>query len=272
MIHLYAEHLLNIRTLSVQAVLPTVSNKETKATLSADGSILTLTHEGESASIKLPINLSPNRPSKVILTIPAVPSRELSFRIQLEEKEGAVDGVLSNCTHSETGNVVPWTANSLSHDTEICCNCCGNVLVERGNVREWKDLPSEGWAEMMEFWHCHKPDEPHLDAHLDSKKGYTANSRLALESGVGMVDVADFLLAAEDCQNLVVGWPSLSLPSPLFPITFLKYASKQTDKKRTGALAPQGNFHGRQSGYNESKIEPTRANPESTSRKRRFIW
>ena len=215
MIHLYVEHLLNIRTLSIQAALSTVSNKETKARISADASILTLTHEGESASIKLPINLSPNRPSNITLTIPAVPSRELTFRVELEEKEGAANGVLGNGRETEDGNVVPWTASTLTDQTEVRCASCNSILVERGSIQSWKDLPSEGWAEMMDFWHCHKPDEPHPHDHDHAKKGYSASSRLALEAGTCLTDVMDFLCVAQDCQNIKVSLCSLLLSRPV---------------------------------------------------------
>ena len=243
MIHLYAEHLLNIRTLSIQAVLSTVSSKETKATLSADGKTLTLTHQGESASIKLPINLSPNKQSNITLTIPAVPSRQLSFRVNLEEKEGVANGCFRN-GDVDDANVIPWTADQLTTETEVCCRSCGSVLVKRGKIQSWKDLPSEGWAEMMDFWHCHKPHEPHdHDSHSEVKKGYAADSQLALESGVGIVDPMDFLFVAEDCKNVTVGTDFPFRSCSIFPHT-LTSALSWGQFKRTGTLAPEGNVHG----------------------------
>lgn len=204
MIHLYVEHLLNIRTLSIQANLTTVSNKETNATLSADGKILSLTHEGESASITLPIVLSPSRASTVTLTIPAVPSKTLTFRVQLEEKESQLNGntPLNNAS-ADQANVIPWMSDSLGVETQILCRECRTVLVGKDIPRIWKDLPSEGWAEMMEFWHCHKPHEPH-DAGSHVKKGYAADAKVALDVGVGMVDPLDVLLAPGDCSNVEV--------------------------------------------------------------------
>ena len=213
MIHLYIEHLLNIRTLSIQASLSTVSNKETKATLSADSKILTLSHEDETASIQLPINISPNKQSNVRFTIPAIPSKELSFRVQLEEKPGVQNGALSNGDH-DNGNLVPWDADSLTAETQVCCASCSAVVVERGKVQSWKALPSQGWAEMMEFWHCHKPHEPRDHAKGEMKKGYAADSKLVVERGVGLVDLVDFIFAEEDCSNVTVSRIS-SLDSPL---------------------------------------------------------
>ena len=217
MIHLYTEHLTNIRTLSIQASLSTVSNKETKATLSADGNILTITHEDETGSVKLPINLSPNKQGNIKLPIPAVPSRELTFRVQLEEKEGVPSGATSNGASItlENNNVVPWTADSMGDQTEVYCRDCGCTLVERGKIHVWKDLPSEGWAEMMEFWHCHKPNEPHAHDHYQPRKGYAGGSQLAFEAGVGLVDIMDFLFVVGDCKNVKVSY-NLLFPSTSF--------------------------------------------------------
>ncbi|KAF2159144.1 hypothetical protein M409DRAFT_30428 [Zasmidium cellare ATCC 36951] len=198
-IHLYAEHLVNIRTLSLQASLSTISSHQTKATLSADGNTLTLSHEGEVASIKLPIQV-PGGHNDATLTIPAAPTKDLSFRVSLQEKSGA-DGLLTNGAHEDT-HVIPWTATALTPETEIACKSCNAIIIRRGRVKIWKDLPSENWAEMMDFWHCHRPHVPHDHGKEPPQKGYSADSRLALKSGVGMVDPVDFVLAAEDCENI----------------------------------------------------------------------
>ncbi|KAK4507738.1 hypothetical protein PRZ48_001473 [Zasmidium cellare] len=204
-IHLYAEHLVNIRTLSLQASLSTVSNHQTKATLSADGNTLRLSHEGEVASIKLPIRV-PGGHNDATLTIPAAPTKDLSFRVSLQEKSGA-NGLLTNGTHEDT-HVIPWTATALTAETEIACKSCNAVIIRRGQVKVWKDLPSENWAEMMDFWHCHRPHVPHDHGNGALQKGYSADSRLALESGVGMVDPVDFVLTAEDCENITTSTSS----------------------------------------------------------------
>lgn len=204
MIHLYAEHLLNIRTLSIQASLSTVSSRETKATLSADGNILTLLHDGERASITLPVTL-PGDHSDATLTIPAAPTKDLSFRLQVQEKQGST-GLLSN-GQADDGVIDPWTAGSLTPTTEVNCAKCNTTFIPRGRIQQWKDLPSEGWAEMMDFWHCHKPDVPHdhdQDNTAGHNKAYSASGKLAIESGVGLVGALDFVFAAEDMQNVEV--------------------------------------------------------------------
>lgn len=249
-IHLYIEHLLNIRTLSIQATLPTSSTRTTRATISADKAILSLSHDGETASIKLPINISPNQESTISLEIPPVPQKQLSFRVQLEEKD---DAELINGRERDDSIVTPWTADQLTLETEISCKACSSVLVERGRIKEWKDLPSEGWAEMMDFWHCHKPDHPDgLHAHGTNggiKKGYTADSRLALESGIGMVDAMNFVFFAEDCSHVKVGLLVSHflrlLRTPRFPVTRAAHTpSFFTDQKEPALLRLRANLHG----------------------------
>ena len=204
-IQLYAELLLNIRTVSFIASLRSEHNHETKATLSADGESITLTHEGESASIRLPTKISGG--GSAALALPATPAKELTLRLQLEEK---APGLLkySDFGNFNTENVVPWDAASLTDTVQIQCGKCGNVLVPRDAIHEWKDLPNENWAEMMDFWHCHKPDEHHdHDSEDDASahKGYAAGNKLTAASGVGFVDTMYFLFAPKDCSGTQVG-------------------------------------------------------------------
>jgi hypothetical protein len=201
-LHIYAEHLINIRTLTIQSTLPSPSNETTACTLSAHGHVLTLTHQGETASIALPVAVPAHASTSII--IPTIPTKDLSFRVRLE-----YDDTLQDRQSSET--IIPWTAASLSHTVGLRCKNCRAVILPQGKIQTWKDLPSEGWAEMMEFWHCHKPNEPHNHEQQTDKKGYSAESKLAITPSVGLVNATSFILAAADCDNIKVG-ELISLP------------------------------------------------------------
>lgn len=194
---LYAEHLFNIHAISIQAVLPSPSNKETCATISTDGSSLTLAHNGHVASIKLPAAVPKGR-TTAALPIPEAPCERMSFRVQLQQATLA-DG------SQEVESIVPWTAAALNADTELSCMHCQQIVLARGKVLTWKNLPSENWAEMMDFWHCHRPHVAHDHDRDPPTKGYSVDSTLALNPGIGMVDPVDFVLASKDCGNLKVG-------------------------------------------------------------------
>lgn len=203
-IHLYAEHLVNIRTLSIQISLATPSNDSTEAHISTDGQTLSCSHEADIARIQLPAHVAGNSGADV-LKLPSSTWKEASFRFKIDESAGPHDHFNALQTAE---SIIPWTATSLSNDFEIRCKTCSAVLVRRGRIDSWKDLPSENWAEMMDFWHCHRPDVPHSHDHTHAnvpRKGYSADSTLSLVPGVGMIDPVDFLFVPQDCDNLTVG-------------------------------------------------------------------
>ncbi|TKA71632.1 hypothetical protein B0A55_07567 [Friedmanniomyces simplex] len=210
MVHLYAEHLQNIRTLSIQASLATTSNQETKATLCAKRDFLTLEHEGEKATIRLPVSLGSH--SDVTLIIPAPPTKDLTFRLNIEERPDAAGALSNGVPSSEI--ILPWIASDFTPETAVSCATCQTDLVRRGQVQQWKDLPSEGWAEMMDFWHCHKPDEPHGHSNEADNvgRGFAASSKLVARPGIGLVGPMDFLLAAGDCPELELQSASVLCP------------------------------------------------------------
>jgi hypothetical protein len=207
-ITLYAELLLNIRTISLFASLRTHHSRETKAKLSSDGNSITVSHEGKTATIHMPFNVKGGGDAE--LSLPShPPSKEITLRLQLEEKDGS-DLLGSLQGEERRANIVPWDGAWLDKETrvEVRCKSCDHVIVPQGTIGQWKDLPNENWAEMMDFWHCHKPDEHHLHdhAHEDAmgQKGYAAGNRLRATQGLGFVDLTSFLLKDEDCEGAQV--------------------------------------------------------------------
>jgi ubiquitin-protein ligase E3 D len=230
-IHLYAEHLLHIRALTLIATLSTHSTALTRAVLSADGSSLTLSHEDASATIVLPTQIQGG--GDAALELPQQRAKELQLRLMLEEK---ADGFLEGPGPVvDEGNWVPWAAPELEGKCgEVRCGACGEALVRMGRkalgdkslgsgdvgaekiVVEWKDLPNENWAEMMDFWHCHKPP-PVEEAEDDAadQKGYAAGNKLRASDGVGFVDLESFLFSEVDCEGVEVRSSEDNVPNSL---------------------------------------------------------
>jgi hypothetical protein len=204
-LHIYAEHLVHIRTLSIQASLTSTSNSSTKASICADGKTLLLTHTGENARLVLPAYV----PASLVdteLRISQDTSKDLNFRIPLGDSANSLSDSEQpkHFIPGDDDNTAPWSARVLNSHVQISCSQCQTIVTERGSIKLWKDLPSENWAEMMDFWHCHRPHVPH-DVQSALKKGYAADSKLALLPGVGMVDHGHFVLHSDDCRNLEVG-------------------------------------------------------------------
>ncbi|KAJ5780681.1 hypothetical protein N7457_005841 [Penicillium paradoxum] len=239
-LYLHAEFLPNIRqitlyvslpgTAALQGIRPEVQLSESRKAVTVS---LPKPFENVTETIKLPARVNEASRRALKSSAPAAKSDshsaesasyDFSFRMQIDPE----DEVLAP-QDELIDDFVPWTAEEMSSSTRIRCRGCGNVFLDPSipDSHEqpdkdfagwvWKDLPSGNWAEMMDFWHCHKPD-PHEDHDKDEKdsalkiedqtaqtKGYGAESHVVAISGTVLVDVATFLLAEGDCTGLRKG-------------------------------------------------------------------
>lgn len=236
-LYLHAELLPNIRQITLyisfnthpalDAIHPKVQISESRKSVTVS---LPEPFHNVTEVIKLPARVSDT--TRLILNTDSASSKlpeltgvshEHSFRMQIDPN----DPVLVTPKDAMMDDYVPWTAADMSTRTRIRCRACGAAFLTTPSDRitehrtqnsflgwKWKDLPSGNWAEMMDFWHCHKPD-PHEDkptpdamAVLKSEdriaqlKGYGATSRMEATPGVVLIDVATFLLAESDCVGL----------------------------------------------------------------------
>ncbi|OJJ99297.1 hypothetical protein ASPACDRAFT_120569 [Aspergillus aculeatus ATCC 16872] len=179
--------------------------------------------------------------------------RESSFRMQVAAADDDTGnqtngtGLLAGRGGDEelVGGFVPWRAPDMRPGTRVRCRGCEGVVLDQparsAGGWVWKDLPSGNWAEMMDFWHCHKPDpegghnhgdgegkgegdgEGGLDAGEQQQqqqgakadgggrsedpnatvKGYGAANQVVATVGTILVDVATFLVAVEDCLGVM---------------------------------------------------------------------
>ncbi len=202
-IYLYAELLIHIRQLTLHASLHTEKNEDTKILLSFDKKTITALHDGEAASIYLPTRIS----GTADITFPLKRQTDLSAKLQIEDMHQ-----LEQAIEASTTIEVPWTASRLTKNRFVSCKACANQILQPGRIKEWKDLPSENWADLMDLWFCHKPHETQSDDTLSAEsKGFSAKSTLGLAPGVGLVDLLSFLLHPEDCPEVTVSSLSLLL-------------------------------------------------------------
>ncbi|KAJ5336855.1 hypothetical protein MYU51_006053 [Penicillium brevicompactum] len=238
-LHLYAELLPNIRQITIYVSLPESAafdeirpNVQLSESRKAITVSLPAPFQDITETMKLPARAS--YPSKRDLETQGANrfvktsggNREFSLRVHVDDN----DEVLAP-RDELIDDFVPWTADKMSGSTRIRCRHCDQHFLgslsaststsdqdeENNESWIWKDLPSGNWAEMMDFWHCHKPD-PHEGHEKDEKetalriedetahtKGYGADSQVVAISGTVLVDVATFLLAESDCIGLEKG-------------------------------------------------------------------
>ncbi|KGO69948.1 Ubiquitin-conjugating enzyme E2C-binding protein [Penicillium italicum] len=243
-LYLHAEFLPNIRQITLYVSLPGTAifdgirpDVQLSESRKAVTVCLSKPFEHVTETIKLPARVN-DASRRVLKTTPGPapksdsngtgdPSYDFSFRMQVDPDEEALaprDELIDE--------FAPWTAEEMSSSTRIRCRECEHVFLDSSLISEsvdqrtgeshtpgwiWKDLPSGNWAEMMDFWHCHKPD-PHEGHDKDEKasaleieeqtaqtKGYGAESHVVAIPGTVFVDVATFLLAEADCIGLKKG-------------------------------------------------------------------
>lgn len=194
----YAELLPNIRSISLLVSLATPAGHSTHVALNPASASATLHHNANSTSLALP---APANPGPLQLIVKATPgSSALSCRLPLASASPPAPA---------SDNYAPWSAPSLSalspSSVSFYCRGCGAEVIAPGCINTWKDLPSGNWADMMDFWHCHKP-------HDDGKKGadqegvgkYAAFGKgFVVERGTGLVDRGHFLFSSRDCEGAV---------------------------------------------------------------------
>lgn len=208
-ISIYAELLPNIRQVSVGAALPSPPDATTFAEVVDQGRRLRIHHKGCSEVVDLPAPVT----KSAALAVPKAAGSELGWRLPVSIAEASA---LRSAPESQA---VPWSSVDLKTGSPIICRECGSGLVRSGQIKSWQDLPSENWAEMMEFWHCHKPhDHGSPEDERLANRGYGANSTITARPGVGFVDITLFMLSESDCNNLLVSlvkYPAVAAPLPL---------------------------------------------------------
>lgn len=227
-ISLHAELLPNIRQLTLHVSLPNsiseIDIRESTITLSESCravTVFTLHQDVELVeTLKLPVKVTDVSRRNLSFAghrvdIGGVESKaqtaEYSFRLQVDPNDTGPK--ISNQVLQED-DYVPWTANDMSSCVTLHCRFCERMIVDTASKADtsswqWKDLPSGNWAEMMDFWHCHKPDvhpddkegQKDIETQNASVKGYGASNRVVATPRTGLVDVASFLVAESDCHN-----------------------------------------------------------------------
>lgn len=194
--HFYAELLINVRIISVSLRVKEALVEDVEVSLNDDGASATLGVQEDSCSVRLPARVASIHPRSFKLK--ATGAREASARLPLDEAWSRMD---------DDETTIPWASVALQ-DVE-CAHCvnCNRNIIKPGVISAWKDLPSENWAEMMDFWHCHKPDVPKLNGSDDQShgRGYSASSKLIARVGTALVDVDQFLFSERDVSNVTVG-------------------------------------------------------------------
>ncbi|KAF2459792.1 HECT-like ubiquitin-conjugating enzyme-binding-domain-containing protein [Lineolata rhizophorae] len=214
-IAIYAEHLLHTRTISVHAAFAPLAAAPPAlgAALAPDRLALLVRRGDQRAALALAAPVAAPAPAPagpLDLPLPRGAARAGAFALRLRVGAAAA-GVAAEDARE---NVVPWSGAALAaaagggeegagRDVAACVRCggCRGGVLRAEKARAWRDLPREDWAEMMEFWHCHKPGGGG-EGEGGEAKGYAAGGRVRALEGVVGVAKAYFLVEEEACVNV----------------------------------------------------------------------
>lgn len=254
-IFLHAELLPNIRQLTLHVSLPNspsdVDIRESTITLSESRRAITVftNYHGKDdtrhelvETLKLPVTVTDasrrnlsfagHRVDNTSGDAQSAKTAEYSFRLQVDDHDTASR---SSTPGPQTDGYVPWTANDMPTCAGLYCKFCKQLIIDTSTSEigawQWKDLPSANWAEMMDFWHCHKPDvhvdekeqQKAIEEQTASTKGYGASNRVIATPRTVLVDVASFLVAESDCRNNINMVSALCIYVLLVAIPNLQY-------------------------------------------------
>lgn len=225
---IYAEYLPKLQKISIVVELPTPSEWKTKVIVGKDSSTLIVLHEGivTQTALPVPVALRDEHLAMGFRNRVQIDPGHMVLAWRINAADRVIKAAEAAAAKGLAPMCVPWSAADLDTDVDVACRECKAVVIKKGTITEWKDLPSDNWAEMMEFWHCHKPTvkkEPAVkkeniaidgitngqdgDKTSDDKlasRGYGANSAISAQKGVGFVDLTKFLFYGENCRGLKV--------------------------------------------------------------------
>ncbi|KAK9374754.1 ubiquitin-conjugating enzyme E2-binding protein [Lipomyces chichibuensis] len=139
-------------------LLPRISH----ITLTISPLVAVPSHLTRISSSKIYMKITPDSAAS-ILTLPGRAAKDVPISLQqlCELNSNKKDGSLRVKAEREARaeHITPLSAKQLSDSKSVQCNECGAVLVKEN--MKYLDLPSENWYELMDYWHCHKPNHHH---------------------------------------------------------------------------------------------------------------
>jgi len=81
---------------------------------------------------------------------------------------------------------------SSANPPSFICASCSLSLVQASKIRDYRDLPSEHWAELVEAWMCHSDQKLHDQIVKHGQQGFWP------EPGQGLVG-GSYILFEESC-------------------------------------------------------------------------
>ncbi|KAI5966416.1 uncharacterized protein KGF55_000725 [Candida pseudojiufengensis] len=197
-----AEYLPRLGHLSIEITSISQENLSTIEVQGNENIILVLNHS-PSIKIKSPIPVTH-------ISLIGVKSEEtklkLTLKVHADQNPGSSEEVEPkwSCKWLRTHTTKHHSSNVFKF---ICSNCSYEII--NSLSYQFKDMPNEFWYEMMDYWHCHKPEDNHptdkdygILVPKDSKDIFIGSYYLLLCKSDNVI-AKDKLYHCKGCNNVV---------------------------------------------------------------------
>ncbi|KAK9456525.1 ubiquitin-conjugating enzyme E2-binding protein [Dipodascopsis uninucleata] len=181
---LYCEYLPNVSSISL-ILQPVDKIPDHLTALSSTTLYYKLDGESDAELIPLPAHLS--KDTHLVL----------NDKCQYDRSTKTLSLRLKGYLELRRQSLYPLSASKLNDLKSLECKKCNAVVIS--HIR-YLDMPSENWHEMLNFWHCHKPEH---DSHHQETETITKDI-LRPKKSLGLVGHNYILYLREDISNIKV--------------------------------------------------------------------
>ncbi|KTW26821.1 uncharacterized protein T551_03283 [Pneumocystis jirovecii RU7] len=134
----------------------------------------------------------------VLITIflPGETKKDTFIQVNQLNKALSIRLPLNNSLVKATEEISPWSAVYIDLNSNFCCIFCLSILLNKNEIKYWRNLPSDNWADMMDYWVCHGRKQSILQ-----EFGVYKNRKFVSRPGIVFVGLSYFLVFHENIQN-----------------------------------------------------------------------
>ncbi|KTW29315.1 hypothetical protein T552_01270 [Pneumocystis carinii B80] len=144
------------------------------------------------------ISIKSNKISEIIF-LPDEIEKDVSIRVDQQPNTLSIRLPLSNLSIKSMNEISPWSAVYIDPNSDFCCGFCLGSLLNKDQIKHWRNLPSDNWADMMDYWICCKGKDNAFGNYKISQ-----NIKSLSDSGIIFVGLSYFLISEKNLQNIKV--------------------------------------------------------------------
>ncbi|EMR11680.1 hypothetical protein PNEG_00117 [Pneumocystis murina B123] len=144
------------------------------------------------------IYIKSNEISEIIF-LPDETEKDVSIQVNQQLNTLSIRLPLSNFSIKSLKEISPWSAVYIDPNSDFCCGFCLCFLLNKDQIKHWRNLPSDNWVDMMDYWVCCKEKY-----NAFGNYGMLQKIKSLSDSGIIFVGLSYFLISEKNLQNIKV--------------------------------------------------------------------